>query len=53
MQKILITGQIYQQVFHKPFRTLVGLIDDYFDGYFSQEMTESQVQYQFRKTAIC
>lgn len=25
------------------FRALVGIIDDYFEGYFSQEMTESQV----------
>jgi hypothetical protein len=25
------------------FWTLVGIIDDYFDGYFSEEMIESQV----------
>ncbi|KAM2181991.1 hypothetical protein PS2_032311 [Malus domestica] len=25
------------------FWTLVGIIDDYFDGYYTEEMTESQV----------
>ena len=25
------------------FRTLTGIIDDYFDGYYSEEMIESQV----------
>lgn len=25
-------------------RTLVGIIDDYFDGYYTEEMIESQVQ---------
>lgn len=25
------------------FRTLVGVLDDYFDGYYSEEMLESQV----------
>lgn len=24
-------------------RTLVGIIDDYFDGYYTEEMIESQV----------
>lgn len=27
-------------------RTLVGLIDDYFDGYFTEEMIESQVLFK-------
>jgi hypothetical protein len=29
------------------FRTLMGIIDDYFDGYYSEEMIESQVFYTF------
>lgn len=33
----------YKLACSKPFRTLVGLIDDYFEDYFSQEMIESQV----------
>ena len=27
------------------FRTLTGIIDDYFDGYYSEEMIESQVTF--------
>lgn len=27
----------------KIFRALMGIIDDYFDGYYSEEMIESQV----------
>lgn len=28
-------------------RTLTGIIDDYFDGYYSEEMVESQVLFLF------
>ena len=31
-------------VFMEPFRTLVGIIDDYFGGYYTEEMIESQVK---------
>lgn len=27
-------------------RTLVGMIDDYFDGYYTEEMVESQVLFK-------
>lgn len=27
------------------FRTLVGIIDEYFEGYFTEEMIESQVKF--------
>lgn len=33
-------------------RTLMGIIDDYFDGYYSEEMIESQVCCLFKFVAM-
>lgn len=34
-------------------RTLLGIIDDYFDGYYSEEMIESQVFFCYMLGVVC
>ena len=34
------------EVATKFYRTLVGIIDDYFEGYYTEEMIESQVLFK-------
>lgn len=57
---ITLYFHLFSFIGHKPllievkiFRALMGIIDDYFDGYYSEEMIESQVFYTFCLLGFC